>query len=366
MAAPLIRPSERSDFLECPWKWWQSWVLGYTTQRVPTWAWFGTAMHVGLEARYPIGRKRGHPTDVLDAFVEAVGNEKRRVWTQGGELDEEEVVDGIELGKAMLIGYIRHYGADRHWQVIHHEQTFQIDVPNPHSRSEQIIATMCGTWDLVIWDIVDRCYRVVDHKTRKTFPTDWSFYNISTQGGTYLWVAPEILRHKGIFKKNDVLDGIIFNCLKKKMPDLRSRDAKGRALNKDGSVSKRQPPELFYRHMSRRSPQERVTQAKHVIGEAYTMHKIRRGKLPLLKHPTEQCTSCAFFDPCQLDESDPEAAAYMARTLYVKRDPYAAHREAMSRGGLVLPASTAKEKNATTSTEKREGGSTPRARKARA
>jgi hypothetical protein len=349
---PLIRPSERSDFLECQWKWWMSWVQGYTSQRVPTWAWFGTALHFALEVRYPVGRRRGHPTDVLDAFEVAVGNEKRRVWTVGGELDEEEVVDGLELGKAMLTGYMRHYGADRHWQVVHSEQTFQIDVPNPASRSEQIIATMCGTWDLVIWDLVDKCYRVVDHKSRKTFPKLWTFYDINFQGGTYLWVAPEVLRHKGIFKKGDVLDGIIFNCLKKKMPDERPRDLKGQALNKDGTISKRQPAELFYRHTSRRSPQERVTQAKHVIAEAYVMHKIRQGKLSILKHPTEQCPSCPFFDPCQLDESDPEAAAYMARTLYVKRDPYASHREAMSRGGLALPAGTAKEKNGTSKTSR--------------
>lgn len=295
-------------------------------------------MHKGLEARYPLGRRRGSVADMLDAFVEAVGNEKRRVWTEGGELDEEEIVDGIELGKAMLIGYAQHYGADRHWEIIHNEQTFQVDLPNPRSRTEQIIAVVCGTWDLVVWDRVDKCYRVVDHKTRKTFPKLWTFYDLNFQAGTYLWVAPEVLRAKGIFGPKDRLDGIVFNCLKKTMPDERPRNAKGLALNKDGTVSKRQPPELFYRYTSRRSPQERVTQAKHVIAEAYRMHKIRQGKLTPLKHPTESCPSCPFFDPCQLDESDPEAARYMARNLYVHRDPYASHREAMNSGGIELPA----------------------------
>lgn len=337
MTPPLIRPSERSDFLECQWKWWKSWREGYTSQKVPTWAWFGTAIHKGLEVRYPIGRKRGHISEVLDAFEEAVQGERRRVWTQGGELDEEEVVDGIELGKAMLIGYCQHYGSDRAWQVIHNEQSFQIDLPNPRSRREQTIATICGTWDLVVWDLVDKCYRVVDHKTRKTFPKLWNFYDLNLQAGTYLWVAPEILRHKGILGKKDILDGIVFNCLKKHLPDDRPRNAKGECLNLDGSVSKRQPAELFYRYTSRRSPQERVTQAKHVIAEAYHMHKIRQGVLPILKHPTEQCPSCPFFEVCQLDESDPEAAAYMARSMYAVRDPYAAHREAMESNGIHLP-----------------------------
>jgi len=346
VATKLIRPSERGDFLECPWKWHKSWIEGLTGQRVPTWAWFGGAIHKGLEVRYPVGRKRGHPVDVIDAFKEAVDNEERRVYTMGGELDEEEVVDGIELGVAMLKGYMKFYGQDRHWQIVHSEQTFQIDVPNPRSRSEQIIAILCGTWDMVVWDLVDKCYRVVDHKTRRSFPKLWTFYDLNFQGGSYLWVAPEVLRHKGIFGPKDRLDGIIFNCLKKAMPDERPRDREGQCLNKDGSVSLKQPGPLFYRHTSHRSPQERVRQARHVIAEAYHMHRILSGKAPLLKHPTEQCPSCTFFEVCELDESDPAAAAHMARNLYVRRDPYAAHREAMEQNGLSITAS-AREKNGT-------------------
>lgn len=355
----LIRPSERSDFLECEWKWYQSYILGRTTVRVPTWAWFGTAIHKAQEVRYPIGIKRGHPTDVLDAFEEAVGTERRRVWTQGGELDEEEVVDGLVLGKAMLAGYMRRYGADRHWQVIHSEQTFQVDVQHPLSATERIIAILCGTWDLVVWDRVDKVYRVVDHKTRKAFRQMWDFLDLNIQAGSYLWVAPEVLRHKGIFGPKDKLDGIVFNILKKHMPDDRPVNKAGESLNKDGSVSLRQPADLFYRHTSRRSPQERVTQAKHVVGEAHRMHLILTGKLPALKHPTEDCPNCPFWETCVLDESDPAAAEYMARTMYVTRDPYAAHREAFEDNGIHLPA-----KEIALANTQRQADTTP-ARKAR-
>lgn len=147
---PMVRNSERSDFKECQWKWYHSWVLGLTGQRVPTWAWFGTAWHKAMEVRYPVGIKRGHPADVVDAFLESVERQTRKMYIEGASPDEEEIVDGIELGKAMLGGYLRKWGRDQAWEVIHSEQPFQIDVPDPRSPDERIIAVMLGTWDLVI------------------------------------------------------------------------------------------------------------------------------------------------------------------------------------------------------------------------
>lgn len=337
-AIPLVRNSERGDFKECQWKWYHSWVLGLTGVRVPTWAWFGTAIHRALEVRYPVGRKRGHKADVLDAFVEAVHGQTRRMWTEGLEADEEEIVDGIELGKAMLLGYMQKYGNDQHWHVVHSEQPFQIDVPRSRSRPEEVIAVMCGTWDLVVWDLVDKVYRVVDHKTRRSFPAVWSFYELNDQAGTYLWVAPEVLRHKGIFGPKDYIDGIVFNTLRKAMPDARPTDAKGRALNKDGTVSKVQPRALFYRHTSHRTPQERVRQARHVRNEVAQMNRVRNRPHLLTKHPQEDCPRCPFFDVCQLDERDPQEARQYARTLLVQRDPYRDHREAMQDNGIELTA----------------------------
>lgn len=375
MPVPLIRTSERGDFKECPWKWYHSWVLGLSTRRVPTWSWFGTAWHKALEVRYPVGHKRVHIADVIDAFVEAVGEEQRRVWTAGGELDEEEVVDGKELGIAMLKAYVEHYGTDRHWQVIHTEQPFQIDVPHPVTG--KLIAVYCGTWDLLVWDLVDKVYRLVDHKTRKAFKQDWSFYDLNDQGGSYLWVAREVLLHKGLIKKRDVIDGIVFNMARKTMPDERPRDAQGIAYNKPrkehylaaltragkaldpkvartvkladleasatlygltvlGEPSLKQPTPAFARYTTYRTDYERVNQGRKVVDEARHMNVVRRGKLPLLKHVTEDCSRCQFFDMCLLDEKDPQEAQAYAATMLVRRDPYADHREAMARSGVAL------------------------------
>lgn len=382
MRVPLIRTSERGDFKECPWKWYHSWVLGLTTRRVPTWSWFGTAWHKAMEVRYPVGRKRVHIADVIDAFVEAVGDEERRVWTAGGELDEEEVVDGKALGIAMLKAYVEHYGLDQQWQVIHTEQPFQIDVPHPVTG--KLIAVYCGTWDLLVWDLADKVYRLVDHKTRKAFKTDWSFFDLNDQGGSYLWVAREVLLHKGIIKRTDVIDGITFNMARKTMPDERPRDAQGIAYNKPkkehylaaltragkvldpkvartvkladleasatlygltvlGEPSLKQPTPAFARYTTYRTDYERVNQGRKVIDEARHMNVVRRGKMPLLKHVTEDCVRCQFFEMCQLDEKDPQAAQEYAATMLVRRDPYADHREAMARSGV-----TVKEKRSAT------------------
>ena len=72
MELPLVRTSERNDFKRCPWLWYQSWVVGLTTRRNPTWAWFGTAIHAGLEARYKKGNKRGSVKKMLEAFTDTI------------------------------------------------------------------------------------------------------------------------------------------------------------------------------------------------------------------------------------------------------------------------------------------------------
>lgn len=381
MAVPLIRTSERGDFKSCQFYWYHHWVRGLSGRTVPTWSWFGSAIHKALEVRYPIGHKRGGLPDVLDAFVEAVGDEVGRIWEKGGELDDEEVHDGKALGIEMLKGYVKHYGLDNRWEVIHTEQPFQIDVRHP--RTDRLIAVYCGTWDLFVWDNVDKVYRLVDHKTRAQFKKDWSFFDLNDQGGSYLWVGPEVLRFIGLLEKGEGIDGIVFNMLRKAMPQPTAEDgirynlpkrkhyqqaieaerqkmpgkmpgsswigppltgketlpmlkqiADKLELNVKGDPRSVQPTALFERYTTRRGIEQRVTQGRKVLAEATHMDLVRRGRLPILKHPTEDCVRCPLFDFCQLDELDPEEAEEYAATMLVQRDPYADHREAMQNNGF--------------------------------
>lgn len=383
MAVPLIRTSERGDFAQCPFYWWHHWQNGLSAPRVPTWSWFGTAWHKAMEVRYPVGTRRGGLADVIDAFIEAVGTEERRVYEQGGDLDDDEVHDGKELGIAMLKGYVKHWGLDKHWEVLHTEQPFQVDVRDP--RTGRMVAVYCGTWDLLVWDNVDKVYRLVDHKTRAQFRKDYSFYNLMNQPGSYLWVAPEVLQHMGLLGKDDVIDGIVFNMARKALPQPVAEDgirynlpkkshyiaaliqeepdigdisltkwtvtqlaakAKEWGLDVKGDPRAVQPTPTFHRHTTYRGIEQRVNQAKKVLDEARTMDLVRRGRIPLLKHPTEDCPRCPLFDFCQLDELDPVEAQEYAATMLVQRDPYADHRAAMAGNGIHVT----KESNASTRT----------------
>jgi hypothetical protein len=378
---PLLRTSERKDFKKCPWLWQQSWESGLTTINAPTWSWFGTAIHKGLEVYYPPGRKRGKKADVLDAFLESVGDQTGRIWTEGGEVSDVEVEDARELGKAMLLGYIEHYGKDSHWEVIHGEQPFQIDVPHP-SGDGSVLAVYAGTWDLVIRDIRTGEYWVVDHKTRKTFPSNWEFYEIDDQAGSYLWVAPEVLRHMGIFGKKDSVRGLIFNALKKAMPDTRILDENGMAHNAPnkkhfyealekfydlnplrlpslavlrdlaaeqgitvlGDISARQPVPLFHREEIERADIERARQGQRVQQEVMWMNAIRRGELEAFKTPTEDCVRCILFEYCKSEEYDPEEGREIRNATLRHRDPYRDHREAFEANGAEVKIKTKKGK----------------------
>jgi hypothetical protein len=367
--APLLRTSERNDFKRCPWLWEQTWLKGLRSRREPTWAWFGTAIHRGLEARYPVGDKRGSVVDMLDAFEEALDGQVRRVYTDGGEMDEQEVVDARELGRAMLTGYVQEYGEDSHWTVLHTEQPFQINVPHP--TQPQTLVVYAGTWDLAVWDKVDKVFKIVDHKTRRSFPSVWSFYSINDQAGSYLWVAKEVLVHKGILQKTDTIDGLVFNALKKAMPDNRPVNADGLACNKPqkqhyldalgyasaprgltvadlaaqaeargitvyGEPSVQQPTPRYHREEVYADNRKRVAQARKVQAEALVMQEMRTGRLPIFKVPTEDCVRCPIFEYCELHDLDEsEAEEFAAATLAV-RDPYRDHREDMERGGIRL------------------------------
>lgn len=370
---PLIRTSERSDFKRCPWLWQESWGKGLTSKRTPTWSWFGTAVHAGLEARYRPGAKRGKLSKVLDAFEESCEKEVGRIYTDGGEIEQDDIVDGKELGRAMLKGYVEEYGAEKHIYVLHSEQSFQIDVPNPADPGGPPICVYAGTWDSV-W-IIDGVYWIVDHKTRKQFPANTDFYDINDQAGSYLWVAPEVLIHMGIMTKKEAkkIQGLQFNLLRKQMPSAREVQADGYVHNKPvkadyeaalspvmelparlptiavleeyarargikvlGEISKVQPQPLFKRIEVERSLKERVSQGQRVQQEAQWMQQVRNGQLPAFKTPTEDCVRCQLFDYCQADEHDKEEGQIIAQATLRNRDPYADHRRAMESGGVVL------------------------------
>lgn len=337
MTTPLLRTSERKDWRTCPWKWEQLWLKSMRPIHAPTWSWFGTAWHTAMEVRYPVGRRRGSVSACQDAFRAAVGAHRGRVYGELDEAGDQEITDAMQLGLTMLESYCEHYGPESEWEVIHTEAPFQIDVPHP-TKPGKTVVVYAGTWDLLAWHRGSKEHWLWDHKTAASMPNP-RYLELDDQAGSYLWVAREVLLHKGLFKKKDTIEGIIFNYAKKSMPDERPRDALGRSLNKDGSISKVQPAPRFLRHNTYRSPEQNVAQARRVIEEAHVMDLQRRGKLPIWKSPSQECSRCPLFDVCEMHERG-EPWEDLLHTMYRQDDVYADHREAMARSGVQLAPKT--------------------------
>lgn len=379
---PLVRTSERNDHARCPWMWEQRWLNGLVPVREPTWAVFGIAWHRAMEVYYPIGRKRGSLADAIDMFLASLDDQGRKIGVDINDLEEAErekqaskgkevkLVPARELGPIMLREYVKRYEGDRDWEVIHSEQTFQIDVPDPEFPSE-ILLVLAGTWDLLVWSRSKRRYELVDHKTAKSIP-GWGYLDLDNQAGTYPWVAKEVLVHKGILTKKDHIRGIWFSYAKKSPPDMRPVNARGESLNKptkahyiaaltktnrlalskykveelaemahkqgivvEGEVSATQPAKRFERYYSPRTPQQNIGQARRVQKQGIVMQLMRDGEIPIYKTPNHECERCAFFDMCTLEEQGDDWEFYRDE-MFKYRDPYRDHRDDMERNGIEI------------------------------
>lgn len=382
---PLVRTSERNDHAQCPQMWEWRWLNGLTPMREPTWAVFGTAWHRAMEVYYPVGRRRGKLLDCIDMFLESLDDLGRKIGVDISELEEAEaerqaekgqkvkLVPARELGPLMLREYIKYYKGDGEWEVVHSEQTFQIDVPDPRDK-HRVLLVLAGTWDLLIWNRAKRRFELVDHKTAKQIP-GWGYLDLDNQAGTYPWVAKEVLVHKGILTKKDNIRGIHFSYAKKSPPDPRPVNAAGEATNKPtkahymaalgkkfpdryaslrrmkieelaeiametrtivlGEVSATQPAKRFERYYSPRTVRQNVSQARRVQKQGIIMEGMRDGTLPIYKTPNKDCERCAFFDMCTLEEQGDEWEFYRDE-MFKHRDPYRDHRADMERNGIEI------------------------------
>lgn len=354
---PMLRTSGRKDLRRCQWLWYEHWVRGWTPRRPPTWSIFGLSYHEAMAVLYPPGPVKlvRRLEKAQEKFVEALDGEIRKV---GVDVFEEEyereerkaeesgksfkLIPADELGPIMLENYVvwakREHGGDEEWEVLHTEQPFQINVPYPRSWGprfkDQIMAVYCGTWDSFMRNIRTGAYWLWDWKTCKQFPNP-GLLEMDDQAGSYLWVAKEVLVHKGILQHTDKIEGINFQYFKKALPDARPANSSGEALNKDGSVSLRQPTSRFLRVPSHRSIEQNVRQARRVQKEMVHMEQLLEDPEMIYKNMTHECSRCILYDPCQLHEAGDDWEL-MLDQLYEQRDPFADHREAMEKKGVEL------------------------------
>ena len=246
--------------------------------------------------------------------------------------------DAEALGELMLLGYLNHYGMDDAWEVLNPEQRFRakISFSDRQARApmewwtrlglrQPYIAEMLGTMDVIIRDHVDGHVKCVDHKTTDRKESG-EHLTRDDQAGTYIALGTAFLRKAGLIGEKEAVVGMIYNYLRKSKPDPRPTNSSGQALNQDGSISKRQPLELFWREDVRRSNYARLHQLERIADDAEQMAAIRVGAIGITKNPDLHCAWCDLKELCDVDENGGDTEQFM-KDVFKVEDPYADHRD---------------------------------------
>jgi PD-(D/E)XK nuclease superfamily len=324
-APPFIRTSERTAFRRCPKRWWWAYREGLRPKAKAADAlWFGIGVHEALAEWYGEGFDRG-PEPWL-TFAEWVGEEIRYIKANLTErdrewFDEPVYIEAAELGTAMLRNYVREYGDDENLEVLAIEQPFAIDLV----KDDEVVATFVSRFDGVAIDHDSGLFVLLEHKTAGSIKT--AHLPLDDQAGAYFAVASVVLRDQGILRPDENIDAIMYNFLRKSMPDVRPRNEQGAYLNKNGSVSKRQPAPPFVRELVERTPREVNQQLRRITDEVVIMNMMRSGELPVTKSVTDMCPYCPFFTMCRMHERGGTAWMDFRDAEYTVADPYADQRK---------------------------------------
>lgn len=276
---PILRTSERGDFLRCQAMWWWTWREGLVPSgRVADALWFGTGVHIALAKWYcGPGAKRGpEPAETWSQWAV----EEMRGMKIDRLLDDESesvFIDAKVLGITMLEGYRKLYGRDDHKLIIQPEKTFRLRVPWPQDQNlypedrphdfeptsasatvpagapanwRELVCSKCGagktspihkplfwycgTYDST-WRHAETGQILLDeHKTAKAISI--AHLVLDPQAGSYWAMAGRTLRDEGLIGPRERLAGIEYNFLRKGVPDERPRDAEGYYTNKPTKV----------------------------------------------------------------------------------------------------------------------------------
>jgi hypothetical protein len=376
---PKIRASERVTFQRCQQQWWWSNREGLTPKGKPADPlWFGTGIHLALALWYcGPGKRRGpEPAETWDEYAK----EMEMAYVRTDDPDDDQVakyVDARQLGVSMMEGYRALYGKDEDWLVVSPERTFSLKIPWPENAknfwdaasvdSSLVMAELVGTYDLVFKSARSGLHWLGEHKTAKAIQL--RHLAMDNQAGTYWATATAELQRAGLIPEDEVLGGIMYNFMRKGLPDDRPKDPEGYAVNKPtkahyiaaleergvkpgpglasldkltlkaleeladerglfvlGDRSKVQPPPLFVRHPVPRTRAERRSQLLRAQQDALQMELLRDGLLVPTKSSTRECNFCQFYDMCELQERGGDWESLRDIAFRVQ-DPYADHRK---------------------------------------
>jgi hypothetical protein len=274
---------------------------------------FGKLIHESLELYYPVGIKRGpHPANT---FKKVYQEELVEAEAKGYQVDAEWE-EHLWLGIDMLEHYVDTYGKDEHWEILATELQFVAPITN---NAGEVIGEYVGVLDNVMRNRSDKTIWFRDHKTAKSIDT--SYLAMDDQSSGYWTFGPWWLRKEGILGPKQNISGIEFNFLRKAFKDDRPKNDEGQYLNKDGSVSKVQPPPHFHQHLSFRGEHERELTRQRCVAELYEIAMVRDAELALLKSPDKMnCKFCDVRDICELHETGSDWQAMMKMIMQPRED----------------------------------------------
>lgn len=323
-----MRNSERQSFKRCRFQWALNFgvLTGIPLQPIDDARAlrFGDLVHRSLAVYYKRGLKRGpHPARTFLKLyrheVDQLGKDRLNMR------DEDKWLDAEVLGPAMLEGYVDKYGEyDKQFRVLSSEQVFQVRVVRASGRQRRfvVVGTLDGLWQRIeTGDVFFKEFKTATAIDLSNLPFD-------EQAGTYWTYAPKYLWRKGLLERGVYPTHILYTFLRKAMPDERPEDGDGHKLNKDGTVSKKQPSARYERQPVYRDAADRANMHERVCAEADEMAMVKAGILQPIKNPgplyMPNCKSCAFRDPCELHETGNHYKE-MLDSGYRAWDPYAAH-----------------------------------------
>lgn len=319
----LIRAHERMTFKRCPRKWYWAWRKGYVPRASSFGALeLGTWAHIAWENWYGTGYTRnGSLADhVWSAAEESIA------LAQANKAPEHVIDTAWEfaaLGKHMMGAYEKHYGSDPTIDVIGAE------IPLEFSLGEQMIHILKPDMLFRYRGENRHEYWLMENKTASSLSGRTAHLKIDDQARPYGAMAELALKNAGILGKADTIAGITYNYARKALPDLRNVNEQGEALNKNGTVSARQPAPMFARQKLTMTRQQKAITLHRILAESRVLKDTTKGlrigfiqfdDLPLTPH--HSCPRfCQFFALCEAVESGADISN-MERTMYRRENPY--------------------------------------------
>jgi len=324
MSLPLIRNGERVDYKRCMKKWFWRWRMGLVPKAQSFGALeLGTWVHAAMQAWYGEGYNR--VGNLSDHFLYAADVAIGKASLEGAPeylLDKAEEL--AALGEAMTQAYERFYGADKDVYVIAAEIPLEFSITDQQGN---IVALHRLKPDMVYADR-QKAVRVMENKTAAQIRTE--HLPIDDQARPYGALTERALKREGVIGQRDEFAGVTYNFLRKALPDERQTNAEGKYLNKNGTVSKKQPPPLFLRYPLPLARAAKVIALRRIQREAIEItalaDAIRTKRIDpagISKTPHSSCAKfCQFFSMCVAEEGGADIRE-MQRSMYVRQDPYA-------------------------------------------